>query len=169
MKHSNYYVYLNIKITVMKFIILAIMLSILKLTSYSQIQVRQSSPQVEVGKVSYMGNFHSELSYNVLDDDTTYTLMYRNSEFKTLVDVESIKFSSVGNTYNTLYDLIKSVYSPENVKNKDYKVEFRLGETEVIVSNVRMMGITTAMFFTTKGYFYITEKQLDRLFGKSTK
>jgi hypothetical protein len=137
--------------------------------SFAQIQVSQVHTKAEehvVGSLKPAGYFHSELTYRIEDKDTIYTLMYRNAKYSQIRDYKSLKFSGEDNTLNQLYDVIKSVFSDENKKNKDFKVELKLGETQVIISNFKTMGITSAMFFTSDGYFYLTEKQLDKLFGK---
>lgn len=140
---------------------------ILASTSFAQLQMKQSSPKVVIGTIKAGGVLHQELSYRLDGDkDTVYTLMYKNVQYRTLSDYESVSFNSDGNTLEELYKVMKSVFSSENAKNKEFKVQFTLGETDVIVSNFRQMGITTAMFYTKDGYTFIGEKQLDKLFGK---
>lgn len=150
----------------MKPILLSIF-TFIAVSSFSQIQVNKIEPANVVGRIKSVGSLVAEITYRIQEDkDTLYTLLYRNSEYSTLVDYQSVKFSSEGNTLNELYKIMKSVFADENKKNKDYKVSFKLGETEVIVSNFRMMGVTNAMFFTRKGHFFISDKQLEKLFGK---
>lgn len=135
--------------------------------SFAQLQVKQTSPKQVIGNIKAGGVLHCELAYRIDGDmDTVYTIMFKDAGYSALVDYKSVSFNSDGNTLNELYNVIKSVFSEENKKNKDYKVQFTLGDTDVIVSNWRSMGITGAMFFTKGGYTVIGEKQLDKLFGK---
>ena len=149
----------------MKQLLIAFVL-LLSFQSFAQLQVKKASPATKIGSVNSGGRFLAELSYKVEEGDTTYTLMYRNCEYKQILSIESVKFNSEGGTVEQLYTILKSVFSDENKKNKEYKVELRLGDTDVIISNFRMMGVSSAMFSTTKGYVYLTEGQLDKLFGK---
>ena len=138
-------------------------LLLVSVTGYGQIEMRPELKKIEIGSIKTP---RAELYGTVVDGDTTYTLMYKNAAYQTLTDFQSVSFSNDENTLGTLYDILKSVFKEENKKNKDYKVQFKLGETEVIVSNYRSMGMTAAMFFTTRGHTFFSEKQVDKLFGK---
>ena len=152
----------------MKHLFLFLFAITLTATSFSQLQVKESpKPKTVIGNYKAGGTTHYELSYKLDEDkDTVYTLLFKNAAYRYAVDYEAITFNSDGNTLNELYKVLKSVFSPDNIKDKNYRVSFTLGETEVIVSNYRLMGITSAMFYTDRGHTFIGEKQLDKLFGK---
>jgi predicted peroxiredoxin len=132
----------------------------------AQIELRKPEQKKVVGQIKMMGTTEQSLSYVVIDEDTVYYFLFRNQEYKHLIDYSSVEFSGQDNTLEKLYKILLSVFSDENIKNKEYKVNFKLGNTEVIVSSWRMMGITAAMFFTNDGYCYLTEKQIKKLFGR---
>lgn len=142
---------------------------ILVLNANAQIVMADSATTTKttIGKAKRGGVTIAELYYiGGGDIDTTYVIMYSNAKYTTISDYNSILFNGGEDVLNQLYGVIKSVYAEENKKNKEYKKQFMLGKDDVIVSNYRMMGTTSAMIWTDGGYFYLTEKELDKLFGK---
>lgn len=131
--------------------------------AFCQIEVKTSPKKFTVGTIKRTG---TELFGEVIDNDTTYVLMYRNAEYQHIIDFRSISFTNEDNTLEQFYKLLKSVFLDENVKNKEYKVEFKLGDKDVSVSNFRMMGTSQSMFVTPRGYALFNEKEIDKLFGK---
>lgn len=134
--------------------------------AYSQIEVKLAPKETKIGKVKTAGRFHSELSYTVDESDTTYRILYNNAEYQTITDIQSVSFDSDDDALNKLYSVFRSFFLDENKKNKDYKVSLKLGESNIVLSNFRSMGITTVLVSAPIGYFLITEKQIDKLFGK---
>lgn len=140
---------------------------IIYISSFAQITpITKVEKPTTVGIVKSAGYILGELRYTTEDQDTLYTLKYYNREYKTLVDYQYIQFNGDQEVLSTLYNAFKSVFLPENAKNKDYKLEFKLGETVVLISTYRTMGVTFASMFTLKGWTYYKEKEIDKLFGK---
>lgn len=134
-------------------------------TCFAQItEAKKVEPRKVIGKVDGIGPF-AEISYEV-EDDTTFLLMYKNARYSTLTDINSIAFKGGMDVINVLYANMTSVFSEENKKNKKFEVEFILGETHVFISGERAMGIIYMRFYTSDGYFYLNQKQVDKLFGK---
>ena len=135
-------------------------------SSFSQIQLQGSGPtKVLIGKCKNGMYTQAELSYSLIDNDTVYTLVYLNAKYTTLTDYVTLTFSEEGGTKNQLYGLFKSFFSEENKKNKEYKQSFKLGNEQVIASNYRALGVTSVMLYTIRGYCYLTESQIEKLFG----
>lgn len=149
----------------MKYIFI-ITLSLIHLTSTAQIEMKKPVDRKVIGTVKQSGRFVADLAYYLNDNDTTYSIMYINKAYNYITDAESIMFSSENNTLSKLYEVLKTVFSKENEKNKDYKLQFSLGTTDVTVSNYRALGQTWAQIYTRTGFFYLSEKQLETLFGK---
>lgn len=147
-------------------ILIAILLLTISQALKAQIEVKQASKAVTVGKVKSGSALIAEMSYTVEDNDTLYTIIYNNAEYKTLTDIQAIAFDGQDNTFGKLYDVLKTFFSDENKKNKNYSVSLKLGGKNVTLMNMRVMGITSVMVHGEKGYFYLTEKQVDKLFGK---
>jgi hypothetical protein len=141
------------------------------LSATCQISTPQKlTPLTVVGKIAPMGAFVAELSYqlnNADEKDTIYTLRFNNLKYKHIDAIESVRFSGINNTLNELYNIFKSVFTEENKKNKNYLVNFTLGKDVVAISNYKSMGVTSAMFLIKDAYFTLTEKQIDKLFGKN--
>lgn len=135
-------------------------------SSFAQLQLQDSgSKSVLVGKCKNGMYTQAELSYTLVGNDTMYTLTYLNAKYTTLTDYVTLTFSEEGGTKNQLYTVFKSFFSDENKKNKEYKQAFKLGNEQVIASNFRAMGVTSMMLYTSKGYCYLTEAQVEKLFG----
>lgn len=135
-------------------------------TAHSQIEIKEKPKAVTLGKVKSGSALIAELTYTVEDKDTLFTIFYNNAEYKTLTDIQAIVFDGQDNTFGKFYDVLKSFFSDENKKNKEYAVSLKLGGKNVNLMNMRVMGTTSVMVHGEKGYFYLTEKQVDKLFGK---
>ncbi len=138
------------------------------ISSFCQIStVRKLEKGTSVGKIAPMGAFIAELSYDVGPaKDTTYTLMFNDATYSKIDAIKSVHFSGTEGTAEKLYEMFKSVFSPENKKNKDYIVTATLGMEQVIISNFKSMGVVSAMFTVNGAFFTLVEKQVDKLFGK---
>lgn len=152
----------------MKYLLTALITISLCHEGTGQISVPQKSqPAITVGKIAPLGSFTAELSYQVDGTDTTYTLRFRNAKYTQIISTESVLFDSDGNAIGGLYNAFKSVFSEENRNNKDYLIHFTMGKDVVAISTYKNMGITQAMFLVKDAHFAITEKQVDKLFGKN--
>lgn len=134
----------------------------------AQIQMADSSDALKsIGKAKRSGLMIAELMYKVdADNDTSYAIVYKNAEYETLTDIQHITFDGGGEVLNQLYQVLKSFFTEENKKNKDYKKQFTLGTQDLLVSSHKIMGSTVISIRPDKGYFELTEKELDKLFGK---
>jgi hypothetical protein len=147
------------------------LLTIAFVSVFGFLQAQISEPikppaSVTVGKIAPLGGFVAELSYYINEGDTTYILTFNNMKYKHIDAIESVAFSGISNSAEGLYKMFKSVFSKENKSNKDYIVQFTLGKESVAISNVKSMGITSAMFTCKNAFFTLTEKQVNKLFGK---
>ena len=121
----------------------------------AQIEIKKTS-RFTVGEIKAT---HTSLSGVVENEDTTYMLAYENMEYKTITDIQVVSFKGAA-TLNTLYETLKAVF----VSKED--LDFKLGNTSVMVKVGKMIGVPYITFFGKSGFTYITEKQLDKLFGK---
>jgi hypothetical protein len=149
----------------MKFLTV-IAICLISLPSVAQIEVQESEKPARVGHFKNGATIGAELTYRINDGDTLYTLLFNDLEYKYLTEYKSISFDGTGGVVNQLYDVMKTFFSDENKKNKDYKKNLRLGDTNITLMNMKVMGVTSIMFHAKGGYFYLTEKQLNKLFGK---
>lgn len=136
-----------------------------------QISIPGKEPiKITVGKIAPMGSFVAELYYSISNEDnsdTTYTLMYRDDKYNSLLSLESVSFSGMDNALEQLYIAMKSVFLPDNKNKKEYALNFKLGKDVVQISNFKSFGVYMVLFMAdNKGYFKITQSQLDKLFGK---
>lgn len=148
----------------MKYILIAAML--LPLAASAQIEVSQTSKTVIIGAVKKGGAISSELSYKVSGADTSYTIVFNNLKYQHIDDFKSFSFLGTGNALNGLYDVINTFFSDLHKKETDYEVNIKLGGNDINITSSRTMGITTAVIHAKGGFFYLTEKQVDKLFGK---
>ena len=149
----------------MKNILILIMLFVTGIC-YGQIsEVKQLPPRIKVGEINRGSNFVARLEYEIENGDTTYILMYKDDRYSSLIELESVTFSSTDNTVGKLYQLFKSVFTESNRNNDQYKVQFTLGTQDVIISNYIVLKKPSA-FFHAEGFFALWEKEVDKLFGK---
>ena len=134
---------------------------------YAQLKVSETTPKTTIGAIKRSNNLIAELYYAVKSPgDTNYVLVYNNYEYKMKTDLKSIRFKGTSQTIDSLYGLMKSVFKPENEKNKQYSRSLKLGEDSVRIGITRSVGITRLVFRGGGGYIYLTEKEVNRLFGK---
>lgn len=150
----------------MRYLLIAITL-LFSITSYSQLTEVAEVKKVTVGEVRPMGSFIAGLYYMPSElTDTTYVIMYRNIRFKTLTDIQSIKFKNVDNTVGKLYDLLNSVFDPEIMNDTKWKKNIKLGDTDIIIAPVSTgLGDTVMLFVNDDNYFYLNQRQLRKLFN----
>lgn len=155
----------------MKYLLTIMIITVLSHIGLAQIGAPvKVLPSTTVGKIAPMGTFTAELSYTINDadtKDTSYTFRFRNHKYTQIDSYESVQFSGEGNTAEQLYKVFKSVFTDENKNNKDYFVHFSLGKETVAISHTKSMGITSAMFQAKDAYVMLTEKQINKLFGKN--
>ena len=102
--------------------------------------------------------------------DTAYFLLYRDVQYKTLIELKSFDFIATSDEINTLYkELIKAI---DGEKNKSYTLEIGKGKLHYYKS--KNLGFSTLMLFYTdnvgiKGEFFLSKKQIKKLFGKEEK
>lgn len=139
---------------------------ILILSTLALILSTKTNAQIPIGKCSHGAYTSGELSYEIKGTDTLYTLTYRDFQYSSNPIYDDLKFKGNSKVIDDLYNLMKSVFNEENVKNKDYKVAITLGDQEVKVGTYRFMGMTMSQITTNIGWGYFTSIQLDKLFGK---
>lgn len=135
----------------------------ISVSSFGQLKVTQESKTI-VGEVKAGSNFIADLTYRVYGKDTIAAIVYHNCEYSTLYDVQDISFNK--SQTNDLYLTLKTFFTNENIKNKEYELKFELGKNHIVASNYRILGITGIRISVTGGgYFFLNAKQLEKLFG----
>ncbi|WP_055445563.1 hypothetical protein [Lacinutrix himadriensis] len=114
--------------------------------------------------IGYFNNFntsHGSLRSEIVDGTKIYTLKYGIGAAQNFI----IRFEETGNDLESLYQLLSTFFIKENKKDEQYVKSFKLGEVDVICTGFG--GIPFHIYFKTEdGVFYISERQLDKLFGK---
>jgi hypothetical protein len=153
----------------MKKYILFVISSAISAISFSQIKSVENTKPIEIGKVGggSMSPFVASLNYNKGDADVnTYFLMYNNLKYTTITDINSVVFSASQTELDGFYNELKNSFASEKGTEK----KFELGKETVWVKTIKNLGVTSLQITTsdegTLGYFYLTNKQLDKLFGK---
>jgi hypothetical protein len=115
-----------------------------------------------IGKCKNGAYTQAEITFKPTKEDTVFRFTYLNAKYSTLNDYQTITFNSEGNTLSSFYSVLKDMFS----KQKGSEQSFKLGDTDVIVSNKKNMGVTALLIYTPNGYVYLTEKQVDKTFGR---
>lgn len=139
---------------------------VVSLQASAQIEMKESVKSVKIGEVRGAGRFIASIEKIPSKEDTVCVLYYKNVRYTTLTDIQDIVFNDTDSTLAELYNVIQSAFTDENKKKKDFKIDFRLGDKDVSITSEKMFGIPYVKFWTENGFFYLTEKQLDKLFGK---
>jgi hypothetical protein len=137
--------------------------------SFAQIQIKSETETIKrvlIGKYKTSSVNIGEMNYSILDQDTLIVITYKNEKYQTLNDYKSIIFKATPIELNSVYELMKSFWNEENKGNKEYKKEVMLGKTNVSISKTKIFGIKCISLFTAEGYFTMTVKNIDELFGK---
>lgn len=148
------------------FILFAV-LSSTTLKAQISIKAPSTAKTVTIGKVNSGFSPLAHLYYLVNGNDSVCVLQFENQKLKkTVIDYQSVSFRPENGTLNTLYKLFKSIFEDEN-KSKSYRVAFTLGDESVSINVHRNSFVRMAEFRTDDSYFSLTEKQVDKLFGKN--
>ena len=135
--------------------------ALLTILATGQIKIIKLPDEKIVGKI----NGVAEITYTV-NEDTIYTFRFKDQQYKVLSEYDLVTFKGRDNTLDKLYKIFKSVFLTENKNNNDYKVALMLGDTAVVIGTLIKDYETKSMFFTSSGHTYLSEEQVDKLFGK---
>ncbi|MBO0340937.1 hypothetical protein [Flagellimonas profundi] len=105
-----------------------------------------------------------KLQYQNTSEGRYYILSYLNAEYPNLNDAKVVGFFATEDDIEYVYDFLKGGY--DNDEDRSLKVGEDVIRTEKTVSKKSII-----VFVDHKdepsGFFYLTTKQLDRLFGKA--
>jgi len=150
----------------MKRSISLVMLAMVSLTSFAQIEMRETANWILIGELKFGGISKAKLQYIHSGGDTTYMLFIKDVREQPKNHYFGINFKGIDNTFNTLYDILKACFLKENRKNRKYEKTFKLGDSFVHLQHYRLITAPGIMFSTKEGHAYFTEKDIDKLFGK---
>jgi hypothetical protein len=144
-------------------------LLVLPVISYSQVQVKNTSTSGEkeniVGIAKNLDVMVSKLTYGIVGADTAYTLTLIKGKNTFIADYQLLLFIGAG-SLNKFYTAVKSVFSEDNKKDKDYKVEMDVNGTKVTISTSRIKNNMAVLITTEEGDCSLTEKQVVQTFGR---
>lgn len=104
----------------------------------------------------------SRLEYKIINGERQYLLIYKNSQYANIVDMKSISFISTIEDLEYLYNTLKSVQGAKDEKT------ITVGNDRLIIKPIGKKWINVLVYHKgdTEGFFYLTPKQLDKLFGQ---
>lgn len=153
----------------MRNLLITSLFTLITLVSFSQIKVVEEKKTTMVGKVGggSMSPFVASLEYSKGDADAnSYILLYNNLKYTTITDIKAVAFTATPAELDAFYSELKKCFGAE----KESEKKFELGKETVWVKTVKNMGVTSLQITTSDegslGFFYLTNKQLDKLFGK---
>lgn len=121
---------------------------------------------VTIGQVKSLGALIAKSEYSINDKDTTYFFLLKDFKKQQEVNYFSLKFQSTGNACSQFYTLLKSFFDEDNRKNKDYMQTFTLGNIGVNLQHCTLIAKHGVRLTTKDGYINLSEKDIDKLFGK---
>ncbi len=121
-----------------------------------------------IGKAQQFG---APLEAELTKSGNTYTLRYRDSQFKQLEQFREFSFEDVDNTFNDLYATIEEGFKtmPKEpimleLPNHYLYLSFEkfLGSAVLVISSTRDKSPTSDVYLSNQ----IAKKQIEKLFGK---
>ena len=154
-----------------KAILLLCIVTLFNAKTNAQIQISNIKQPIRVGESKNGPYSIAKLTYLVDETnkhDTTYTFTFRDSRYKDRMEYAAVSFKSEGNAKDDFYSMVKTVFSNNNKRNKQYEVTFKLGDELVQVKNFRFTGITYAMIvFNGKSQTIpLLKSAVNKTFGK---
>lgn len=120
--------------------------------------------EVNSGGIVFLSSI--QFSKGIPNDSTnTYIWTYRNSKFTTITDIQSISFSANTKEFDLFYNMLKTqISSPKGTEK-----QLLLGKNDILIKTIRNLGVSSLTIFnlTNNSYFYLTNNQIDKLFGKN--
>ncbi len=132
----------------------------------AQIEMAAPAQWNTIGELKTLGLTKAKMEFRSLGSDTIYFLLMKDFRKQQETNYFSVKFNGTGNTFSQLYELLQSFFLAENRKNKDYMKTFRLGEEGVNLQHCNLIGQHGVTLTTKEGYINLSEKDVDKLFGK---
>lgn len=137
---------------------------------FSQITIieKSKSDVISIYKMGLPGGRWTELELTrrLLDNDTTYTLMYKNHEYSSILDYQTIQIPN-NEALLQFRDIVMSVFTPPNDKNRDYEVSFKFGEDIspqniliTVTSNRSLGSLYPLILVEGKGYHAYGTKRI---------
>lgn len=144
--------------------IFASSLLLISVIATAQISEVKHPDRYYVGKIEKKGIQVVSLSYTVENSDSSYILQYINAEYKHVVDIKGIAFLGTNGAVESLY---KSMKAALKLKDDD-RNSFQLGFDNISLSSFKDDdGVRKVFVYVNdKGYFTLSEKEIDKLFGK---
>ncbi|RYD78670.1 MAG: hypothetical protein EOP53_10825 [Sphingobacteriales bacterium] len=149
----------------MQKIMVGLLFSCIVSHSYGQLQEIETSGWTDVGHLKRLGTTIAKMSFKASGSDTSYHLLMKDFTKQQEVNYFSVSFSNVDNTFGRLYDLLKSFFLSEN-KQKNYTRAFKLGAEGVHLQHTAVIGSKAVRLTTNDGYINLSEKDIDKVFGK---
>lgn len=147
-------------------LLMAAVLCICFSAAFAQIEEQQSAKWEIIGELKTLGITKAKMEFIASGSDTTFLLLMKDMHRREDTDYFSIKFNSTGDTFSKFYELLKSFFIEENRKNRDYMRTVKLGSTMVNFQHNPLIGGPGVRITTNEGYVNLTQRDIDKLFGK---
>lgn len=141
-------------------ILFACLVALLATSAVAQIQKNTRPSLITVNELKLGYSFHCSLSYSLNDStqDTTYVVMFRDNQYKQIVEIES--FAHTGQ----LSDLVQ-LFSEQIGKEKGAEQSVKVGSDELHLITRTALGMKVLYIFKGRSYFSLTEPQVKKLFA----
>lgn len=102
-----------------------------------------------------MGTVITELSYQIINSDTIYTLAFKDAQYQRINVNKVVAFKDLEAFRKSIYDCLEA---------KDRR-EISLGSTPAVIGYTKQLGTDCIRFVAKDGFVVWTEKQIDKLFN----
>ncbi len=145
---------------------LVVLFSCMAFLCHAQIQMASNKKWETIGHIKRVGTTIAKLEYRLEGRDTLYFLLMKDFTKREEPNYFSLNFNGVENTFHIFYQLLKSFFTDASKDDKNYMQTFKLGQTGVNLQHAPLIGQHGVRLTTGEGYINLSEKDIDRLFGK---
>lgn len=126
----------------------------------AQIETKSPIQYIKVGEASQGLVKLASIDYVTTDSSTIYFMAFRDMQYQKLIEYKIVTFEG-NRTLSDLYNILLT-----GVNQKDYGVDFKLGDSDIRVRGGRMLGSNYVDFCMGKAWVRLSEKNVNRLFGR---
>jgi hypothetical protein len=114
-----------------------------------------------IGTATGRENGMPELRKFKIKGEPVYVMTYRNLEYQNIIDIQNFGFTATPDELEYLYQFLKDGFNT----NEDRFLS--VGESKLsTIKSASSIAVFVRRTGKPEGYFYLSKKQLDRLFGK---
>lgn len=146
----------------MKYILLLLLLPVI---SRSQVKEIETPTKGLIGQIKIIGDPVARIEWIKSGNDTTYSLSFKDLQFRYINEYRKVEFSNTNGAIDTLYSILLKAFDLPKLGSS----RFELGNETLEIVRRKHMGFNgiNVILVKNNSSFGLTKKDLDLLFGKT--